>query len=103
MESPDDTLVAEEPYLLHRSFMSSSNVDDGTLVTSVTTVVSTPLLDCAAESKSGRRDNVSATTSCRLGLYSTEKLYYAEKDSHLFILCEMCGLLTALRNEAWFV
>ena len=77
--------------------MSSSNVDNGTLVTSVATVVSTPLLDCTADSKSGRRDNVSATTISRPGLYS------AKKDSHLAILCERCGLFTAVSNDAWSV
>ena len=78
--------------------MSSSIVDDGTLVTSVATVVSTPLLDCAADSKSG-----GATTLSRPGLYSTEKLYSANKDSHLTILCERCGLFIAVRNDAWSV
>ena len=80
--------------------MSSSNVDDGTLVTSVATVVLTPLLDYVADSKSGRRDNASATTSSRPGLYSTEKLFSANKDSHLAILCERCGQFTAVRNDA---
>ena len=75
MESLDDSLVAEDPHLMRRPFfMSSSSVDEGTLVTSVATVVSTPLLECAADSKSGRRNNTSATTISRQGLYSTEKL-----------------------------
>ena len=75
MESLDDPLVAEATYRLRRPFfMSSRNVDDGTLMTSVATVVSTPLMDCAADSKSGRRDNASATTLSRPSLYSTEKL-----------------------------
>ena len=83
--------------------MSSSIVDDGTLVTSVATVVLTPRLDCAEDSKSGRRDNASAMTLSRPGLYSTEKLYSAKKDSHLAILCERCGLFTAVSNDAWSV
>ena len=61
MESPDDPLVAEEPYLLRRPFMSPSNVDDGTLVTSVATVVSTTLLDCAADLQSSRRDDIKSS------------------------------------------
>ena len=103
MEPPDDPLATEEPYLLCRLFVSSSNVDDGTLVTSVATVVSTLLLDCPADSKSDRRDNASTTTLSRPGLYSTEKLYSAKNDSHLAILCENFGLFTAVRNETWSV
>ena len=80
--------------------MSSGNGTDGTLVTSVATVVSTRLLDCAADSKSGRRDNASATKLSRPGSYFTEKLYSAKKDSNLAILCEGCGLFTAVRNDA---
>ena len=76
-------------------FMLSRNVDDGTLVTSVATVVSTSLLDCAADSKSGRRDNSSTTTLSRPGS--------SKKDSHLAILCERCGLFTSVRNDAWSV
>ena len=69
-------------------FMLSRNVDDGTLVTSVATMVSNPLLDCAANSKSGRRDNASATTLSLPGLYSTGKLYLKRKDSHLAIVLQ---------------
>ena len=83
--------------------MSSSNVDDGILVTSVAREVSTPLLDCATDSESGRRNNASATTLSRPGFYSTEKLYSLKKDSHLSILCERCGLFTAVRNDVWSV
>ena len=79
--------------------MSSSNVDDGTLVTSVATVVLTSLLNCAADSKSGRRDNASAMTLSLPGLYSTENLHPAKKDSHLAIICERCGMFTAVRND----
>ena len=60
--------------------MSSTSVDDGTLATSVATVGLIPLLGCAADSKSGRRDNASATTLSRSGSYSTEKLYSAKKE-----------------------
>ena len=103
MESPDDPLVAEEPYFCVGLFMSSSNVDDGTLMTSVATVVSTSLLDCAADSKAGRRDIAPTTTLSRPGLYSTEKLYSAKKDSHLANFCERGGLITAVHNDAWSV
>ena len=58
--------------------MSSNNVDDRTLVVRVATVGICPLLECAAGSKSGWRDNASATTFSRPGLYSTEKLYSAK-------------------------
>ena len=83
--------------------MSSRNVDDGILVNSVATVVSTSLLDCAADPKLGRRENASATTSICPDLYSTEKLYSAKKDSDLAILCKRCGLFTAVGNDAWSV
>ena len=82
---------------------SSAKVDDGTLVVSVATVRLLLQLECTADSKSGRRDNASATPFSRSGLFSTEKLYSAKKDSHLAILCERCGLLTAVRNDAWSV
>ena len=71
--------------------MSSIKVEDRTLVVSVETVGLFPLFDRVAGSKSGRRDNASATTLSRPGLYSTEKLYSAKKDSHLAILCERVG------------
>ena len=83
--------------------MSSSNAGDGTLVTSIATVVSTSLLDCAADPKLGRRENASATTLSLPGLYYTEKLYSAKKDSRLAILWEKCGLFTAVRKDAWSV
>ena len=69
-------------------FYVVKHVDDGTLVTSVATVVSISLLDYAADSKSGRRDNASATTLSRSGLYSTEKSYSSKKNSYLAILYE---------------
>ena len=68
--------------------MSSASFDDGTLATSIATVGPTPLLDCAADSKSGRCDNALVTTLSRLGLFCTEKLYSTKKDSHLAILWE---------------
>ena len=61
--------------------MSSSKVDDGTLDVNTATVVG-PVSGWAAGSKSGRRDS-------------------AKYDSHLAIRCERCGLLTAVRKEAW--
>ena len=83
--------------------MSSSNVDEGILATNVATVGSFPLLGCSADSKSGRRDNASATTLSRPGIFSTEKFYSAKKDSHLAILWERWGLFTAMLNDAWSV
>ena len=80
--------------------MSSSNVDNGALVTSVATVVSTPLLDCAADSKSGRHDKRVRNDIKSSGFEIHEKLYPAKKDSHLVIFCEMYGLFTAVRNDA---
>ena len=83
--------------------MSSSDVDDGTLVTSVATVVKP---HCWTAQPT--RNRFGATTLprrqlSRPGLFSTEKFYYAKKDSHLAILCERCGLFTAVRNDAWSV
>ena len=83
--------------------MSSTRVDDGTLTVSVATVRLLALFECEVGSKSGRRDNASATTFSRPGLYSTEKLYSAKKLNHLAILWERWGLFTAVRNEAWSV
>ncbi|KAE8976068.1 hypothetical protein PR003_g21446 [Phytophthora rubi] len=45
----------------------------------------------------------SATTFNLPGLYSTWKLYSAKNESHLAILCDMCGDLIAVRNDAWSV
>ncbi|TDH74177.1 hypothetical protein CCR75_006232 [Bremia lactucae] len=73
--------------------MSSTKVDDRTLVVSVATVGLISLLECAAGSKSGRRDNASVTTLNRPGLYSTEKLYSATKDSHIAIFARGVGYL----------
>ena len=80
--------------------MSSNKADDGTLDVNTATVVG-PVSGCAAGSKSGRRDRASATTFSRPGLYSTKKLYYANIGIHLAICCERCGLLTAVRKDAW--
>ena len=80
--------------------ISSSKVDDGTLDVNTATVVG-PVSGCAAGSKLGRRDRASATTFSRPGLYYTEKLYSAKNDNHLAIRCERCGLLTAVRKDAW--
>ena len=84
-------------------FKSSIKVDDRTLVVGVKTVGLLSLFDRVAGSKSGRRDNASATTLSRPGLYSTEKLYSAKKDCHLAIFCERCRLCTGVRNDAWSV
>ena len=83
--------------------MSQNKVNDGTNLVSFETVGLLPLLERAAGSKSGRRDNASATTLSRPGLYSTEKLYSAKNDNHLAIRCERWGLFTAVRNDAWSV
>ena len=79
----------------HAILMSSSKLDDKTLVLSVATVVSTSLSNCTVGSKSGRRERALATTLCRPGLYSTEELNSAKNDNHLAMRCEKCGLFTA--------
>ena len=68
--------------------MSSASVDEVILATSVATVGSIPLLDCAADSKSGRRDNASATTLSRPGVYFTKNSYSAKKESPVAVLHE---------------
>ena len=82
---------------------SSSKGDDGTLMDGVATVGKASLLTRDVGSKSGRRDDASATTLSRPRLYFTKTLYSAKKDSHLAIFGKRCGLFTAVRSDAWSV
>ena len=82
--------------------MSSNKVDDGTLEVCTATVAG-PVSGGAVGSKSGRRESASAKTLRLPSLYSNEKFYSTKNDSHLAIRCERCGLLTAVRKDAWSV
>ena len=84
----DDPSNGGNSYLAYAFRTSSSKGDDGTLTDSAAIVGKASLLTCVVGSKSGRRDNVSATTFSCSGIYLTEKLYSANKDNHLAICCE---------------
>ena len=79
--------------------MYSSKVDDGTVEVN-TTIVVTPVSDCAAGLKSGRRESASETTLSYPCLYWTIKLYSAKYENHLAICRERCRLFTSVRKDA---
>ncbi|GMF41452.1 unnamed protein product [Phytophthora fragariaefolia] len=78
--------------------LSLSNKDDEGVDVRTTPIA---LASALCTALSGRRDSASATTFNLPGLYSTWQLYYAKNENHLAILCEMCGGLIAVRNDAW--